>query len=140
MNQKKTSAISRREFARRAAMTSATALLPPTMLTSTAATAVPEPLQQSDAPKLTPESQTEADQRLQAILAQYGSRLSEAQKADLRRLNLLAQPPLDHLRAYTTQNGDGPALYLKPLIEREKKSSPNPAGSNKTAGAVKQNQ
>ena len=42
------------------------------------------------------------------------------QKADLRRLCNLAQPPLDRLRAYALENGDGPALYLKPLVEREK--------------------
>jgi hypothetical protein len=32
----------------------------------------------------------------------------------------LAQPPLDRLRAYPLENGDGPGLYLKPLLEREK--------------------
>ena len=52
--------------------------------------------------------------------SQYGSRFSDAQKADLRRLCALAQPPLDRLRAYALENGDSSALYLKPLVEREK--------------------
>ncbi|MGB8458894.1 MAG: hypothetical protein WCE50_14315, partial [Candidatus Acidiferrum sp.] len=66
----------------------------------------------------------EAEARYQAILAVYGSRFSDKQKPDLRRLCFTAQPPLDHLRAYEIENGDGPALYLKPLMEREKKPEP----------------
>ena len=31
------------------------------------------------------------------------------------------QAALDRLRAFPTDNGDGPALYLKPLMERERK-------------------
>jgi len=84
-------------------------------------------------PKLSAEGQAEAEARLQAILSRYGSRFSDAQKADLRRLCFLAQPPLDHLRAYALKNWDGPALYLKPLVEREKK----PARSDKTGASKK---
>jgi hypothetical protein len=65
---------------------------------------------------------------LQAILAQYGARLTEEQKTDLRRLCAVAQLPLDRLRAYPVQNADGTALYLKPLFEREKKPK-RPAAS-----------
>jgi hypothetical protein len=88
-----------------------------------------------NAPKLSPESQAEVDSRIQAILAQYGKRLSEAQKTDIRRLATEAQPPLDRLRAFATENGDGPGLYLKPLIEREKK--PTPKAAPKPAAAPK---
>jgi len=90
-------------------------------------------------PKLAPESQAEADARFQLILAQYGSRFSDEQKADLRRLCSVAQSALDHLRAYKVENSDGPGLYLKPLFEREKKPKPaaQPAqGAAKTSGAV----
>jgi len=62
----------------------------------------------------------EVEARIQTIFGQYGSRFSEAQKADIRRLCNLAQLPLDRLRAYSLENGDGPGLYLKPLLEREK--------------------
>lgn len=122
MGNKNESAISRREFARRAAMVSAAAsLAPANLLGSQPPSPPPLPQQSPGGPKLSPESQMEVDSRIQSILAQYGNRLSEAQKSDIRRLAAEAQPPLDRLRAYAVENGDGPALYLKPLIEREKK-------------------
>jgi hypothetical protein len=120
------SAISRREFARRAAFVSAAATLTPSNLLS-AESVAPPAQQPANAPKLSPEGQAEVDSRIQSIFAQYGSRLSDAQKADIRRLATEAQPSLDRLRAFATENGDGPALYLKPLMEREKKVSPMPA-------------
>ncbi len=111
--------ISRREFARRAAIASAAASIAPgAALAAPAAPAVPS--QAPDIPKLSPEGHAEVEARIQSIFSQYGSRFSEAQKADLRRLCNLAQPPLDRLRAYALENGDGPGLYLKPLLEREK--------------------
>lgn len=123
MAQEKKSAISRREFARRAAMVSAAASLAPANLLSAEPLAVPAQPQQTPSPaKLSPESQAEVDSRIQTILAQYGGRLSDAQKADIRRLATEAQPPLDRLRAFSVENGDGLALYLKPLMEREAKS------------------
>ena len=122
MGTKNGSAISRREFARRAAFVSAAASLSPADLfpDKSGAAAAP-PLQTQSGPKLSPESQAEMEARLQAVFAQYGSRLNDAQKADLRRIAAEGQAALDRLRAYVTENGDGPALYLKPLVEREKK-------------------
>jgi hypothetical protein len=128
MGNKNDSAISRREFARRAALVSAAASLAPADLLRAEHSAALLPAQQpASAPKLSPESQAEVDSRIQSIFAQYGKRLSDAQKADIRRLATEAQPPLDRLRAFATDNGDGPGLYLKPLMEREKKTSPMPA-------------
>jgi len=128
MGNKSNSGISRREFARRAAFVSAAASLAPSNLLSSESIAAPIPTQQpTSAPKLSPESQAEVESRIQTIFAQYGNRLSVAQKTDIRRLATEAQPPLDHLRAFATDNGDGPGLYLKPLIEREKKPLPMPA-------------
>jgi hypothetical protein len=133
--------ISRREFARRAALSSAIAAVAPAVIATSAtpsnvhanvaAAHPPEhlsdpssapvaPQQPPDLPKLSPESHAEAEARIQTILTQYGGRFNDAQKSDLRRLCFLAQPPLDRLRAYTLENGDAPALYLKPLVEREK--------------------
>jgi hypothetical protein len=115
----KPSRISRREFARRAAIASAAAsIAPATALATPAAPALPP--QAPDMPKLSPEGHAEVEARIQSIFSQYGSRFSDGQKTDLRRLCNLAQPPLDHLRAYALANGDGPGLYLKPLVEREK--------------------
>lgn len=124
MSAKNGSIISRREFARRAAFVSAAASLSPAeLLTRESGAAAAHPLQtpSPSGPKLSPESQAEMESRLQAVFAQYGSRLSDAQKSDLRRIAADGQAALDRLRAYPTDNGDGPALYLKPLMERETK-------------------
>jgi hypothetical protein len=121
-------AISRREFARRAAFVSAAASLAPSNLLRSESIAAPLQAQQpANAPNLSLEGQAEVESRIQSIFAQYGNRLSDAQKTDIRRLATEAQPPLDRLRAFATENGDGPGLYLKPLMEREKKPSPMPA-------------
>jgi len=128
MANKSDSAISRREFARRAAFVSAAASLAPSNLLEAESIPVRQPAQQpANGPKLSPEGQAEVESRIQSIFAQYGSRLSDAQKADIRRLSTEAQLPLDRLRAFATENGDGPGLYLKPLLEREKKPSPKSA-------------
>jgi hypothetical protein len=127
MGNKSDSGISRREFARRAAFVSAAASLAPANLLTSDSIAAPLTAQQPEnTSKLSPESQIEVESRIQSIFAQYGSRLTAAQKADIRRLATEAQAPLERLRAFPTDNGDGPGLYLKPLMEREKKSSPMP--------------
>ena len=128
MGSKSDSTISRREFTRRAVFASAAASFSTSNLLSTGPVAAPPQAQPpANTPKLSPEGQAEVESRIQAIFAQYGSRLSDAQKTDIRRLATEAQPPLERLRAFATDNGDGPALYLKPLMEREKKPSPIPA-------------
>lgn len=138
MSAKNGSAISRREFARRAAFVSAAASLSPAELLareSTASATQPQQTTAPSAPKLSPESQAEMESRLQAVFSQHGSRLSDAQKSDLRRIAADGQAALDRLRAYPTDNGDGAALYLKPLMEREKK--PAMPATAKAAGAKK---
>jgi len=155
----KSGPITRREFARRAALASAAASIIPATAFATPAlgpnetanvaaadcggrlsdpsSKIPAAEQQpADTPKLSPESHAEAEARLQTVLAQYGSRFSDAQKADVRRLCFLAQPPLDRLRAYALENGDSPALYLKPLVERERNPLEN-TRVGKTPGATK---
>ena len=143
-NDKEARPISRREFARRAALASAVASVAPAStlampaspsneranvaaaapfrgrLSDPSSTVAISQQQPADMPKLSPESHAEAEARVQTVLAQYGGRFSDAQKADVRRLCFFAQPPLDRLRAYALENGDSPALYLKPLVEREK--------------------
>lgn len=122
MSAKNGSAISRREFARRAAFVSAAASLSPAELLKAESADSPRPPLQAPSPsgpKLSPESQAEMESRIQAVFTQYGSRLSDAQKSDLRRIAADGQAALDRLRAFPTDNGDGSALYLKPLMERE---------------------
>ena len=138
MSAKDASAISRREFARRAAFVSAAASLSPAELLKRESAVPVAPLSQTPtpgAPKLSPESQAEMESRLQTVFTQYGPRLSDAQKSDLRRIAADGQAALDRLRAYPADNGDGPALYLKPLMERETKhvipATAKPAGAPK---------
>lgn len=108
MNTEKTSAsgISRRDFARRAALAATAACLPPELL---AAHAVPPiPPQQQAEEKLSPESQAEVDAKIQALLRKYGDRLSEAQKADVRRLLTEGQKPLEQMRKFPLENANQP--------------------------------
>jgi hypothetical protein len=131
---------SRREFARRVAVASAATLVPASVLATPPSAAHPvAPQQPPNLPKLSPESQAESDARLQSALAQYGSRLSDQQKSELGRLASSQQSQLDRLRAYKVENGDDPALYLKPLMEREKKPPSGgpaaPAGKPQTTPA-----
>ncbi|HKW56925.1 MAG TPA: hypothetical protein VJN42_06155 [Candidatus Acidoferrum sp.] len=125
MNAKKKSAISRREFARGAALASAASFVP-----AAGASLEPHPpFPPQEHTQLSPESQAEAEARYQSILAAYNSRFSDEQKKELRRLSFDAQPSLDRLRSYPLDNADGPALYLKPLVEREKKPAASPSSS-----------
>jgi hypothetical protein len=121
MNNSPKRGLSRRQFARRAALLSATASLAPAAGFFPASIALPPAQDTPTAPKLSAESQTEADARLQQILAQYADRLTADDKTLLQKMNLMMQASLDRVRAYPLQNGDAPALYLKPLVEREKK-------------------
>ena len=122
-------ALSRREFARRAALGTAAAIAPGSF-SSLTQPGNPRPSVETqspaNAPKLGPQSQAEADGRFQSILAQYPDRFSDAQKTDLKRLCFVLQPQLDQLRAWPVANSDQPALYLKPLVEREKKTNAAP--------------
>jgi hypothetical protein len=129
MNAMTGSPISRRAFARGAAVVSAACMVPASALPVHGLTPEPPFEQSADAHSLSSESQAEAEARYQTILGIYGSRFSETQKAELHRLCFLAQGPVDHLRAYALENGAGPALYLKPLVEREKR--PEAAAANR---------
>jgi hypothetical protein len=124
--------VSRREFARRATLGAASATLLPLseFVPAATASASAQPAQApgSDA-KLSLQSQAEAESRYQTILQQYPNRFSEAQKTDLKRLSIALQPSLDHLRAYSISNSDLPALYLKPLVDRDKKPAGKPAST-----------
>lgn len=137
MDQTKKLTLSRRDFARRAALLSATATLVPAGagLAGGAANAASVPDQPDNLPKLSPAGQAEAESRYQMLLARYGSRLSDEEKASAKMGCYFQQTGLEHVRAYPLQNGDSPALYLKPLMERSKK--PAPASPNSTAAPKK---
>jgi hypothetical protein len=124
--------LSRREFAQRAALLSATAsfvsaeaILPVSAVAS----------QVQSAPKLSAEGQAEADSRYQQIVVLFGSRLDEKEKARIKTMCAELQPSLERVRNFPLGNGDAPALYLKPLVERPKK--PHPAREPQSGTATK---
>jgi hypothetical protein len=114
MKAEKTSApgMSRRDFARHAAMAAATAACLPAELLTASPLQTPAPTQQPDE-KLSPESQAEVDAKIQAVFRKYGDRLSEAQKADVRRVLTEGQKPLELMRKFPLDNGDQPGNVLK---------------------------
>jgi hypothetical protein len=122
----KSDSISRREFATRAALAAVAAVTPLSPVATDGPSASVYPQLPPDAPKLPAQSQAEAEARLEAILVQYPDRFSDTQKADLKRLCFVLQPQLDSLRVWPVANSDAPALYLKPLVEREKKNNAAP--------------
>ena len=71
-------------------------------------------------PKLSPAGQAEAEARFQLVLSRHGSRLNDEDKHNIRTLCYFAQPGLERLRSFSLKNGDVPALFLKPLVERGK--------------------
>jgi hypothetical protein len=121
MNKKSGSSFSRRQFARRAAVASAAAALAPAqvlLLSNPEASSAQDP---QNTPKLSPEGELEAGSRYQQIIALYG-RFSDSQKAELKKISFDLQSSLEKIRRFTLENGNSPALYLKPLVERERKS------------------
>lgn len=131
MKSKNERMLSRREFAQRAAVLSATASLVPSEVIVSKPQATPLSGAPQGAPKLTDAGQTEADSRYQQILSLFGERLDDAQKANIKRTCAELQPSLERIRSFKLENGDASALYLKPLVEREKQT---PANSGAKAG------
>jgi len=103
--------ISRRSFARRAALAAAAACLPRELIAGVEATSSPP--QQQGEEKLSPEGQDEAEAKIQAIFHKYGDRLSEAQKTDIRRLVTEGQKPLETMRKFPLDNADQPGNVLR---------------------------
>jgi hypothetical protein len=108
--------ISRREFARRAAMAATAAAVAPNALMSQ--DVAPKPAASPDKPPqsaggLSPELQAEGELKYRWVIQTYGSRLSEAQKQDVHRLIMEGQKPLAAFRAFPLNNADQPATVLK---------------------------
>lgn len=108
--------VSRREFARRAALAATTAvILPGSLLSQETALKPTAPPQQTvpQTPALPPELQAEGELKYQWIIQTYSKRLNEEQKQDLRRLVMEGQAPLAAFRAFPLENGNMSATVLK---------------------------
>ena len=111
-------AITRRSFARSAALAAATIAVLPAGLTNDAFSQqqkpAPVPTPAAGAPpQLSAASQAEIEARFQGVMRQFGDRLSGAQKAEVLRLITLGQKSADDLRAYPLSIADEPATVLK---------------------------
>ena len=127
-------AISRREFAWRAATAAAAAAAIPGSLPLHAATPLPQESVPSH-PKLPAESLAEADSRATEVLRRYGAKLSEEQKAEIRRLSRETQVQLEVLRHFPLENPDEPATVLQ-LVRTSavRRSAAVPGGSKPKPG------
>ena len=108
--------LSRREFARRAALAATTAVVvPSTLLSQETAT---RPMPAPDKPpqmttELSSELLAEGELKYQWIIQKYGSRLTDAEKQDIHRLVMEAQKLLATFRAFPLDNPDQLATVLK---------------------------
>jgi hypothetical protein len=107
--------ISRRKFAQAATIAAAGAVVLPRNVVAQAesnnpgAALAPVPQQ----PALTPQEEAEAAARTSEILRKYGLRMSDAEKADVRRQVRESQKSLSELRAFPLTNADAPATVLR---------------------------
>jgi hypothetical protein len=112
--------LNRRNFTLGAAAAAATALISPGEALEqarSAATPVPQDeLQhkfQAAMAKLSPAAQAEVQAKIASIFRKYGDRLSDDQKADIRRAMAETQDGLEKMRAFALDNGDQPATVFK---------------------------
>jgi hypothetical protein len=95
--------LSRRDFARTAALAAATAALPQT---SSVQASVPAQTAGVQPARLSPAGEAQ----LQTILDRHGKRLSDDQKSEVRRLVAQAQKTSETLRSLPLDNSDEPAM------------------------------
>ena len=114
--------LGRRQFALGAAAAATTALIPKgnglaiDVLTQPATTGTqpldPQSLEaktRAAMAKLSASAQAEVEMKVASIFRKYGERLSDEQKADIRRIMAESQEGLEKMRAFKLENSDQPA-------------------------------
>jgi hypothetical protein len=113
--------LGRRQFALGAAAAATTALIPKgngltiDVLAQAAAGNQPPDPQSLEAKtkaamaKLSASAQAEVEMKVASIFRKYGDRLSDEQKADIRRIMAESQEGLEKMRAFKLENSDQPA-------------------------------
>jgi hypothetical protein len=137
MNQEKVkkNRLSRRDFARRAALgVAAAACIPNQLLPHSIAPAPserlrPNPITTPQDEKLSAAGQAEVNEKMQTILRKYGDRLSDVQKADIRRMVTEGQAPLEKMRAFPLDNSDQPGNVLRLFPDTTEARRPRSEGS-----------
>lgn len=113
--------MSRRRFALSTAVAAATALVAPSEIagqTAAATTPPPKPIdQQADAAiaKLSLKARAEAEMKTAEVFRKYGDRLTEEQKADIRKVMAETQThdALEKMRSFALENNDQPATVFQ---------------------------
>jgi len=76
--------------------------------------------------KLSASAQAEVEMKVASIFRKYGDRLSDEQKADIRRIMAESQEGLEKMRAFKLDNGDQPADAFRAYRYEEKRSQQKP--------------
>jgi hypothetical protein len=123
--------VGRRQFALGAATVAATALIRPGQAFAQGAALVqsepakPAPtldqLTRAAMAKLSPQAQAEVEMKVTEIFRKYGDKLSDEQKADIRKIMAETQEGLEKMRAFALENGDQPADAFRAYRREEKK-------------------
>lgn len=111
--------ISRRKFTMGAAVAATAVLLPGGEVQ--AASLLAEQSQSETATKLSPGARAEVDMKVKEIFRKYGSRLSDEQKADIKKVMADTQDGLEKMRSFVLTNGDQPAAVFQLYREGENK-------------------
>jgi hypothetical protein len=77
--------------------------------------------------KLSASAQAEVEMKVASIFRKYGERLSDEQKADIRRIMAESQEGLEKMRAFKLENNDQPADAF-----RAYRSEANPGAGHET--------
>src|SRR6476660_6994968 len=104
--------LGRRQFALGAAAAATTALVRPGDLLAQTATSTVQSLNEKTRAamaKIPWSAQAEVEMKVAFIFRKYGDRLSDEQKADIRRIMAESQKGLEEMRAFKLDNGDQPA-------------------------------
>ncbi|HKD82290.1 MAG TPA: hypothetical protein VKH81_21535 [Candidatus Angelobacter sp.] len=103
--------LGRREFTIGAAAAATAAWIHPseTLAQTTGSLAELDQKARTAMAKLVPQSRAEVEAKLASIFRKYGERLSDEQKADIRRIMAETQEGLDKMRTFPLENHDQPA-------------------------------
>lgn len=111
-----TGPITRRSFGLAAAATATAALLPRSE--ADGQTSAPSQAEAEAMAKLSPGARVEVEMKVNEIFRKYGSRLSDEQKADIRKVMAETQDGLEKMRSFALANDNQPATVCK-LYEPE---------------------
>lgn len=76
----------------------------------------------------------EVDAKLANIVRKYGSRLSQEERAHLRKILVYNEQMLASVRAFSLENGDSPASVFKVSVARQGAAKPSVGQTSRSTG------